>query len=58
MDDLRIGIALITVIGSTAGVLLDSLRLHLAMSDPGCALLMAVPLVATRHRPRAPATRP
>jgi len=49
---LRISIALITVIGSTAGVLLDNLRLHLAMSDLGCALLMAVPLVATRHRPR------
>lgn len=49
---LRISIVLIAVAGSTAGVLLDNLRLHLAMSDLGCALLMAVPLVAIRHRPR------
>ncbi|KPF54288.1 UNVERIFIED_ORG: diguanylate cyclase (GGDEF)-like protein [Sphingomonas sp. R1F5B] len=49
---LRLGIAALSVMASAWGVMSDSLRLHLAASDAGCALLMAVPLLAARGRTR------
>lgn len=49
---LRAGIAVAATLISGMGVAIDSLRLHLAASDAGCALLMLVPLLAARGRTR------
>jgi GGDEF domain-containing protein len=49
---LRLGLALAASAGSAWGVAIDSLRLHLVASDIGCALLLAVPLLAARGRIR------
>ena len=49
---LRGTILVASVAGSAWGAVHDDLRLHLAASDTGCALLMLVPLLAARGRSR------